>query len=58
MPKKENKTPEKITSKKICSTDTEFEELFLPGAHEKRKMQEAIREPQKLKDHILKRMQK
>ena len=58
MPKKENKTPEKSTGKKICSTDTEFEELFLPGAHEKKKMQEALREPQKLKDHILKRMKK
>ena len=54
MPKKENK----IKSKKICSTDIEFEELFLPGAHEKRKMQEAIKEPGKLKDHILKRMRK
>jgi hypothetical protein len=58
MPKKENKGTSKTPGKKICSTDTEFEELFLPGAHEKKTMQEAIKEPQKLKEHILKRMQK
>jgi hypothetical protein len=54
MPEKDTK----ITGKKICSTDTEFEELFLPGTHEKKKMQETIKEPGKLKDHILKRMRK
>lgn len=47
-----------IKNKKICSTDTEFEELFLPDSHEKKKMQEAINEPGKLKDHILKKMRK
>ena len=48
----------KPMGRKICSTDTEFEELFLPDSHEKKKMQEAIREPEKLKDHILKRMRR
>ncbi len=58
MQKKEEKETAKTTGKKICSTDTEFEELFLPGTHEKKKMQEAIKEPGKLKDHILKKMRK
>ena len=41
-------------AKKICHTDREFEELFLPGSLEKKKMQEAINEPEKLTDHLTK----
>ena len=52
MPKKDEKE-----TRRICRTDTEFEEIFLPGTHEKKKMQEAIREPEKLKDRILKRLE-
>jgi hypothetical protein len=46
MEKKESK------GKKICHSDREFEELFLPGSHEKKKMQEAINEPGKLTEHL------
>ena len=46
MEKKESK------GKKICHSDREFEELFLPGSHEKKKMQEAINEPRKLTEHL------
>ncbi|HUH79525.1 MAG TPA: hypothetical protein VLY83_06480 [Methanoregula sp.] len=54
MPKKE----ERIRTKKVCRTDSEFEELFLPGTHEKKKIQETVREPEKLKESILKRLKK
>ena len=39
------KKKEQTTTKKICRTDSEFEELYLPGTHEKKKIQESIREP-------------
>ena len=47
MEKKESK------GKKVCHSDREFEELYLPGSHEKRKMQEAIKEPGKLTEHLM-----
>ena len=40
--------------KKICHSDKEFEELFLPKSHEKKKMQEVINAPEKLKEHLTK----
>ena len=44
--------------KRLCSTDTEFEKLYLPGTHEKKKIQEVIRDPGLLKEHILKGIRK
>jgi hypothetical protein len=48
MEKKETKP------KKVCHSDKEFEELFLPESHEKRKLQEIINEPKKLTEHLTK----
>ena len=48
MEKKETKP------KKICHSDKEFEELFLPESLEKKKLQEMINEPEKLKEHLTK----
>jgi len=50
------KKKEQITTRKICRTDSEFEELYLPGTHEKKKIQESIREPEKLKEALLRRI--
>ncbi|HVN73829.1 MAG TPA: hypothetical protein VMT44_04460 [Methanoregula sp.] len=50
------KKKEQTTTKKICRTDSEFEELYLPGPHEKKKIQESIREPEKLKEALLRRI--
>ena len=43
---------------RICHSDKEFEEMFLPAALEKKKIQERIREPEKLKEHFLKKIRK
>jgi hypothetical protein len=48
MEKKETKP------KKVCHSDKEFEELFLPDTHEKKKLQEAINQPEKLTEHLTK----
>ncbi len=40
--------------KKICSSEMEFEELFLPETHRKKKLQELISEPEKLREHLKK----
>jgi hypothetical protein len=40
------------SQKKVCHSDKEFEELFLPGSLKKKKMQEAINEPGKLTEHL------
>jgi hypothetical protein len=48
MEKKETKL------KKVCHSDKEFEELFLPESHEKKKLQEAINHPEKLTEHLTK----
>jgi len=40
--------------KKVCHSDKEFEELFLPESHEKKKLQEVINAPEKLKEHLTK----
>lgn len=48
MEKKETKL------KKVCHSDKEFEELFLPESHEKKKLQEAINDPEKLTEHLTK----
>jgi len=65
MPKKEKETPKKTgpggiegAGKRICHSDREFEEMFLPGALEKKKIEERIREPEKLKEHFLKKIRK
>ncbi|HXX55051.1 MAG TPA: hypothetical protein VEI81_03050 [Methanoregula sp.] len=50
------KKKERIATKKMCRTDSEFEELYLPGTHEKKKIQESIREPEKLREALLRRM--
>ncbi len=46
MEKKEDKP------KKVCHSDKEFEELFLPGLARNKKMQQAINDPGKLKEHL------
>ncbi len=38
--------------KKVCHSDKEFEELFLPGLARTKKMQQAINDPKKLKEHL------
>jgi hypothetical protein len=52
MEKKETKP------KKVCHSDKEFEELFLPRSNEKKKLQEVINEPEKLKEHLTKNIKK
>jgi hypothetical protein len=65
MAKKEKETSKKTEAvrsegagKRVCHSDAEFEEMFLPGVHEKKNIQEAIREPERLKEHFLRRIRK
>ena len=44
--------------RRVCSSEKEFEELFLPGTHEKKTIEETVQEPGKLKESLLKKMRK
>jgi len=43
---------------RVCSSESEFEELFLPGIHARKTIEETVHEPGKLKESLLKKMRK
>jgi hypothetical protein len=58
MEKKGNMEKKETKPKKVCHSDKEFEELFLPESHEKKNLQEIINEPKKLTEHLTKDLMK